>query len=293
MARAFSRAGRTLAAEDLLERRLLCREGESRHPTTGGLLLFGRRRQQRFPDAWIQAARFQGGDRSVILDGAELRGDLPTAVEEAMAFALRNLTRSSAITGLRRADEFAVPPVALREALVNAVVHADYSQRGAPIRLAIHDDRVEITSPGLLPSGLTLSDLDHGVSRLRNRVLGRVFFALRLVEQWGSGVARMRRAMAEAGLPTPDLREVGLTFRVSLGTERTGEPLAEGKDEVILDLLAAEGALSTSAVAARVGLSDRATRTRLRNLVERGLVTEIGSGPNDPQRKYALLNRNR
>ncbi len=293
MERAFARAGRTVTEADLLELRVLAREGEDLHPTTGGLLLFGRRRLERFPDAWIQAARFRGNDRAVILDGAELQGDLPSAVEEAMAFALRNLTRGSAISGLRRADEHAVPPVALREALVNAVVHADYSQRGAPIRLALHDDRAEITSPGLLPPGLTLPDLDHGVSRLRNRVLGRVFFALGLVEQWGSGVGRMRRAMAEAGLPPPVLRVGGHSFRVILETVRGAEPLAEGKDEIILDLLAAQGALSTSAVAAQVGLSDRATRTRLRNLVERGLVTEIGSGPNDPQRKYALLNRRR
>ena len=74
---------------------------------------------------------------------------------------------------------------------------------------------------------------------------------------------------------------------------RTGEPATDARDEKLLDALAERGALSTSVLATAVGLSDRATRTRLRNLVDRGLVTEIGSGPNDPQRKYALLKRRR
>jgi predicted HTH transcriptional regulator len=291
MEEAFRSAGRTLGGDDLVELRLLALEGGRRVATRGGLLLFGRRRLDLFPDAWVQAGRFQGSDRAQILDSRDLQGCLPAAVGEAMGFALRNLARASVIDGLQRADEPAVPPVALREALVNAVVHADYAQRGAPIRLAIHDDRVEITNPGLLPAGLTLEDLRHGVSKLRNRVVGRVFHALKMVEQWGSGVARMERSMREAGLPPPEFREIGLSFRVTLSTVRTGEPTTDARDEKLLDVLAERGALSTSLLAASLGLSDRATRTRLRNLVDRGLVTEIGSGPNDPHRKYALLKR--
>jgi predicted HTH transcriptional regulator len=293
MEKAFEGVGRMLKDDDLLELRLLGPHGERLVATTGGLLLFGRRRLDRFPDAWIQAGRFRGSDRSEILDSSDLKGCLPVSVEEAMAFALRNLGRGSVVEGLHRVDEHAVPPVALREALLNAVVHADYAQRGAPVRLAIHDDRVEITNPGLLPAGLTLEDLRHGVSKLRNRVIGRVFHALKMVEQWGSGVARMERSMREAGLPPPELREIGLSFRATLSLLRTGEPATDARDERLLDALAERGALSTSVLATAVGLSDRATRTRLRNLVDRGLVTEIGSGPNDPQRKYALLKRRR
>lgn len=260
-------------------------------PSLGGLILFGRDRDRHFPDAWIQAGRFRGADRATIMDSAEIRMPLPLAVEEALAFARRNTAQPVRIGDVRHVEEPVVPPVALREALVNAVVHADYSQRGAPIRLAVHDDRVEITSPGLLPPGLTLADLERGVSRVRNRVLGRVFHALGLIEQWGSGMGRMRRAMRDAGLPAPAFTEIGLSFRVELPTERVAEPVADGRDEIILDLLAERGPLSTSEVAAVVGISDRATRTRLRHLVERGAATEIGSGPNDPQRKYAVLQR--
>ena len=74
---------------------------------------------------------------------------------------------------------------------MNAVVHADYSQTGAPIRVAFYDDRLEIETPGLLPFGISIADLPSGISILRNRVTGRVFHELGLIEQWGSGVQRM------------------------------------------------------------------------------------------------------
>ena len=88
--------------------------------------------------------------------------------------------------------------MALREAIVDSAVHADYAQRGAPIRVAVFDDRVEIENPGLLPPGLTVEDLRRGVSKLRNRVMGRVFQELGLIEQWGSGIQRSER---RAGTP--------------------------------------------------------------------------------------------
>ena len=90
---------------------------------------------------------------------------------------------------------------------MNAVVHADYAQRGAPIRLAIFDDRLEEENPGLLPFGLTLEELPRGISRLRNRVIGRTFHTLGLIEQWGSGIQRMTAACRDAGLAPPTLDE--------------------------------------------------------------------------------------
>jgi predicted HTH transcriptional regulator len=96
--------------------------------------------------------------------------------------------------------------------VINAVAHADYAQRGAPIRIAIFDDRLEIENPGLHPFGLTVPDLEHDISKLRNRVIGRVFHALGLIEQWGSGIQRMTAACREAGLPDPRLEEIATRF---------------------------------------------------------------------------------
>jgi predicted HTH transcriptional regulator len=70
--------------------------------------------------------------------------------------------------------------------VINAAVHADYSERGTPISVSIFSDRIEVENPGLLPFGLTIEDIQGGASKLRNRVIGRVFKDLRLIEQWGA-----------------------------------------------------------------------------------------------------------
>ena len=76
-----------------------------------------------------------------------------------------------------------------------------------PSGVALYDDRLEIENPGLLPFGLTIEDIQRGVSKLRNRVIGRVFQALGLIEQWGSGIQRMTAACQEQGLPLLDSRK--------------------------------------------------------------------------------------
>jgi ATP-dependent DNA helicase RecG len=279
---------RPLSRRDLTTLRLITKHQGRRVPTVGGVLLFGIERLRHFPDAWIQVGRFAGNDKSKILDHAELVDHPMSALEKAIAFVHEHLRRGAEIGTLRRRDRWDLPPIAIREAVVNAVVHADYAQRGAPIRVALYDDRLEVENPGLLPFGLTVDDLRQGISRLRNRVLGRVFHELRLIEQWGSGIQRMTAACREAGLGPPLLEEVGLRFRVTLRTETFGEPLLDAIDRGIVDLLADGEGWSTAAIAQRIGLTTRATRSRLAALVERGRIHAVGTGPRDPRRRYYL-----
>lgn len=277
---------RRLARRDLRTLRLLTDYQGRTVPTTGGVLLFGRERAEHFPDAWIQAGRFGGRDKSRIVDRAEIRSHPVRAIEEAAAFVAKHALHGAEIGALRRKETWNLPPVAVREALINAVAHADYAQRGAPLRLAIYDDRLEVENPGLLPFGLTIEDLSLGVSKLRNRVIGRVFHALGLVEQWGSGVQRMTSACLEMGLAPPRFEELANRFRVTLSMERVGLPSLDERDRSILDALAAGQALVTSEIAKIIGLTPRATRTRLARLVEQGHLREFGTGPQDPKRSY-------
>ncbi len=260
-------------------------------PTIGGVLLFGAARLTHFPDAWIQAGRFAGRDRSRILDTAEVRSYLPAAAEEAVAFLRKHMTREAVIGPVKRSDLWTLPAVAVREAIMNAIVHADYAQPGAPIRVSLFDDRLEVENPGLLPFGLTIEDIQKGISKLRNRVIGRVFQELGLIEQWGSGIQRMNAACLERGLDAPRFEEIGTHFRVTLSAIRRRAPATDKRDQAILGALRASSqrGLSTSEVAKRIGLSPRAARTRLASLVERGLVAEIGSGLQDPKRRYHLI----
>jgi predicted HTH transcriptional regulator len=182
-----------------------------------------------------------------------------------------------------------VPPLALREALINAIVHADYAQRGAPTRVSVFDDRVEIENPGVLLPGLTVDELRDGVSRLRNHVIGRVFKELGLIEQWGSGVQRMTSACLSAGLPEPELEEVGLRFRVTLRLVADGPVLADDLERRILDYLSIPDGRSTAELATHIQRTPRTAQQRLAKLAGRGLVVALGSGPQDPRRRWATV----
>ncbi len=280
---------RRLKRKDLITLRILTDYQGRQVPTVGGMLLFGRGRERYFPDAWIQAGRFGGTNKSNITDRVEIHSLPVQAVEEAIAFVEKHALHGATIGRVKRRDHSNLPPVAVREAVINAVAHADYSQHGAPIRIAIFDDRLEIENPGLLPFGLTIADLENGISKLRNRVIGRVFNALGLIEQWGSGIQRIVSACRDAGLAAPKFEEIATRFRVTILTERVGSPQLDETDQAILRALANEGGLLTSEVAAVIKLTSRATRTRLNRFVERGLVRALGSGPQDPNRRYHLL----
>ena len=258
-------------------------------PSIGGMVLFGEDRLSRFPDAWIQAGRFAGSDRSHISEQIEFKQPLPLALEEAYRFIERYIASGVDIQGLRGLPRWQIPPIVVREALINAVVHADYSQHGAPIRISIFDDRLEVENPGLLPFGLTLDDLPLGVAKLRNRVIGRIFRELKLIEQWGSGVGRMITACQRARLPEPVWQELGTRFRVTMRMQQELPRLVDAIDDPICDVLSVRDGLRSSEIAEEIGLTTRATRNRLKKLVEQGLVVRIGTGPTDPKSKYFIV----
>jgi len=205
---------RKLIKNELESLRLVVKYQGHLVPTVGGMLLFGKDRELIFPDAWIQCGRFIGKDKADIFDHIDIHDHLPIAVEKVMEFFKKHAMRGADFSELRRKDVWSVPLTILREAVVNAVVHADYSQRGAPIRIAFFDDRIEIENPGILLPGMTVEDMLQGVSKIRNHVIARVFRELDLIEQWGSGVRRMFKEAEALGLPQPEIIEVGMRVRL-------------------------------------------------------------------------------
>lgn len=280
-------AVRKLRRQDLPSLGLALQHQGKLVPTVGGVLLFGTDRLRHFPDAWIQAGCFAGADKGApLLDQKELRGYPVQALEEAIAFVERNTRQGAEIGRVKRRDLHAVPPVALREAMVNAVVHADYALRGAPIRVVVFDDRIEIENPGILLPGLTIEEVRDGLSRLRNRVIGRVFKELGLVEQWGSGMQRMAAACEAAGLPAPEFEERGLHFRATLRLVPVASAQADAADMVVLAYLDVPDGRSTAELAAHLGRTARATQQRLARLQASGMVVAVGTGPKDPRRRW-------
>ena len=224
---------RKLVKKDLESLRLVTKHQGHQVPTVGGMLLFGKDREMIFPDAWIQCGRFIGNDKADIFDHIEIHEHLPIAVERVMEFLKKHAMRGADFSELRRRDVWSIPLTILREAVINAVVHADYSQRGAPIRVAFFDDRIEIENPGILLPGLTVEDMLQGVSKIRNHIIARVFRELDLIEQWGSGVRRMFKEAEAFGLPKPEIVEVGMRVRFivnlaeSIEVETTGSVTGE------------------------------------------------------------------
>lgn len=179
-----------------------------------------------------------------------------------------------------------VPIVALREAVVNAVVHADYRQRGGPIRIAVYRDRIEIENPGLLLPGLTVADLFDGVSRLRNRMMGRVFAERGYIEQWASGVRRMTNLCVEAGLPRPVIEERPGRVRVTFRMDRTTEALLKPREQQALSAIDATHGISANELATALAVTARTARSTLAAMLAKGVVIVVGSSPNDPHRRF-------
>lgn len=281
---------RTIQTRDLLSMGVATKIQGSIHPTIGGLLFFGTNKSRFFPDAWLQAGYFQGTSKSVILDSQSIDTHFHEAVQQALNFARRNLRVGLKIEGVVHEEHWEIPKVALREALLNALIHTDYSLQGAPIRMAIFDDRIEIENPGLLPEGLTIEDIRSGFSKLRNRTIARIFRELKQTEQWGSGILRIVESCTKAGLQAPDFEEVSSNrFRVTLYRKRIMPVYLDETEEKILAFLRHEGPLSTKFIAQHIGLTERGTRLHLSRLLEKGKLQTISRSQKDPHKKYAVI----
>ncbi len=300
---------RKLMKKDFESLRLVARHQGHLIPTVGGMLLFGKDRETIFPDAWIQCGRFIGKDKADIFDHIDIHEHLPVAVERIMEFLKKHAMRGADFSELRRKDVWSIPLTILREAVVNAIVHADYSQRGAPVRIAFFDDRIEIENPGILLPGLTIEDMLRGVSKLRNHVIARVFRELELIEQWGSGVPRMFREADALGLPEPEIIEIGMRVRFivyladSMTTEISGratEQVAEQVTEQVTEQVRLflfclqDGPLGGRKAMKCVGLNHRPTflYDYLQPAIQAGFVemTQPDS-PKSPTQKYRLTTK--
>jgi len=275
-------------------------------PTKGAVLLFGKDRNRHFSDAWVQCGRFIGTDKTNIFDHLDIHEPLPQTVDSIMLFLKKHAMRSADFSDIRRKDIWSIPLILLREAVVNALVHADYSQRGAPIRISFFDDRIEIENPGILLPGMTVADMRDGISKIRNHVIARVFRELNLVEQWGSGVRRIFSEARVLGLPEPQFQEVGMRLRIVvylaelvLIEDVTDQVSDQVTDQVtiqigrLLDCLQ-DGPLSVREALELLQLRHRRTfmTSYLKPALEAGLIemTQPRS-PNSPTQKYRLAIR--
>jgi tetratricopeptide (TPR) repeat protein len=184
--------------------------------TRAAILLFGKNPQRMFPQAKVRCGRFKGLTLGEAIDELAIEGTLLDQVADCERFILRNIRKGWIIEGFERREQWEYPIEAIREALVNAIVHRDYHSSGN-VQVRIFDDRIEILSPGCLPEPLMVADLlKPHLSYPRNQWIAECFHQVGLIEQWGSGFRRILDSTKSHGLPEPNFSEETNKFVVVL-----------------------------------------------------------------------------
>lgn len=199
---------------------LAIRQDEQMRPTVAGVLLFGLHPQALHPHWGVGAVRLAGDSLTdPILDRTDLEGPADVLLDEAIAFARRNMRMAAVFAPgeVVRQDVPEYPLAAVREVLTNAIVHRDYGATGRVI-LRLFEDRLEVTNPGGLPGDLTLDEITThgGASYPRNPIVARVMRDWGRMEEIGRGLLRIQREMAQLGSDPPVFESGRQQFRVVL-----------------------------------------------------------------------------
>ncbi len=264
--------------------------------TNAGVLLFARRPQLLFPHARLRIGLFKGNQ---ILDSHEFEGTLWQQLNAAMDRFRQVLqvrfdvqVTKPTLEGLQRRETWEYPLEALREAVINALIHRDYTAYG-DIQIRIAEGHLQIWNPGGLPEGIRIGQLrepEHP-SVPRNPLLSRTFYYAGLIEHWGTGTTRILELCKAQGLPEPEFVEQSGSFKVVfLKDPYTPERLYKlGLNErqiQIITVLRSMGSASLGELHRHFsGISTKTVQRDLQALVEKGLVKASGEKKG---RRYGL-----
>jgi ATP-dependent DNA helicase RecG len=265
--------------------------------TYGGFLLF---MKETSALTTIEMGRFQ--TPTIIKDSVTLKNDLFSEVEAVMDFIKKHINKSYIISGnIRREERWDYPLAALREIVVNAIVHRDYRDASDSI-VKIFDDKIEFYNPGKLPEGLSVEKLLSGdyISTIRNKKVAEIFKEADIIEKYGSGIKRIQEGLSAHGLPAPEFEEIGGGFRVTVFKNTTekdrlrdrikdrlkdrikGEkPGYTGeKEKMLLEKIKENPLVTAEELSAFLNINERNTRKYLAKLKEEGKIKRVGSRKN-------------
>ncbi len=254
-----------------------------------GAMMFAQDVCSWIPYCEIILVAFKGLDRVHIYDRKDVRDDLFTQMTEAISFIRKHINIRSEIRDINRYDIYEIPLDALREAVVNAIIHRDYSMRGTSVYVSVYDDRVEIENPGGLPAGLLSRDFGKTSVR-RNLIIADLFHRMGKVERIGSGIKRMRDLMSNAGLKEPQF-EMTAFFRTvfyrnpeyALKKSKELKDIKNGKEkskekskEKILRLITDNSKITTQEMSEFIRMSHAGVEKIIRKLKQQGKLRRIG-----------------
>ena len=261
----------------VLEKMNLITEGQ---PTWAAILLFSRQTNKFISQAAIHCGRFK--EKNIVIDDRMIVGTVFEQIEEAMDFIRKNINVEFVMTGRPQRDQiWDYPLEALREALINAICHRDYTIF-SNIEVRIYDDKLIIRSPGFLPYGITLEELyrPHS-STLRNKGLAEVLYDTELIERWGSGIEKIQQHCLDAGLPEPIFEEYQgfqVVFRKDVYDEEYLRSLNLNERQIKAVMYVKEKGQITNKEYQEVCATSKRTASRdLVDLVSAELLKQIGT----------------
>ena len=243
----------------------------------------------------IKIAYFEGSDKSVFKDRREYYGSLLKQLSDSYEYIdLLNKTKATFV-GLDRIDKRDYPPEAIREALLNSIVHREYSFSGSTL-INIYDDRIEFTSLGGLVPGLSIESIMLGVSQSRNEKLANLFYRLKLIEAYGTGIAKIVSSYKESNIQ-PTIRAADGAFQVILPnlnyTSDKDNIKKEAGDsdsynpqfQAILDMMKNQGSITRRQAQNILGVGQSRTLKILKKMTAEKLISQVGKGKNVEYRR--------
>ena len=234
----------------------------------------------------IKAATFNGTDQQEFQDRKEFTGSILKQLNDAYDYlALRNQNRAS-FEGLFRIDQKDYPEVALREALLNAIVHRDYSYSAGTL-LSVYSDRIELVSIGGLAHGIALEDVLLGLSVCRNQKLANIFYRLSLIEAYGTGMKKINNAYSESPVK-PGIMATGNAFKIILpkiNHYNVTPALSRSMDQMketaaILGFINEYGSITRAQLESLLEMKTATAIRTLKKLTESNVITPVGRGKN-------------
>lgn len=234
----------------------------------------------------IQCGVFKGDNRAIFVDRREFTGPIQNQIEEAYKYVLSKINLGAEIDGLYRQDMYELPIGSIREIIANAVTHRSYLEPGN-VQVALYDNRLEVTSPGMLLNGVTIEKIKKGYSKVRNRAIANAFSYMRIIEEWGSGIPRMFDEFSKYGLAEPELVDMDGDFRVNFYrssvtlkvTEKVTDKFTE-REMSVIRLIKNNPRITTTAMSMELGKSRKTISAIIKSLKDRNVIEREGSDRN-------------
>lgn len=224
----------------------------------------------------IKCAVYEGTGKTKFKARKEFFGSILKQMDEAYEYVNLSNNQNSTFDGLKRIDHPDYPPEAIREALLNAVIHRDYDYSGSII-INVYEDRMEFVSIGGLVKGITVIDIMNGVSQPRNPIIADVFYRLELIESYGTGIRKIFESYSEA-LRKPEIQPAPASFVITLPklTPHTGAVSQEDQKQEILRLITDKGDLSRKDIESSLSITKQLAIKLLNELLEERKIKKSG-----------------